>query len=91
MRGDEAVRMKFLGHVRLSFWLSALGVVVLYVFFAALATIPPARVAEVTAVMALLAALITLRCLRVRSELADPGGDPRIRRALNRQRERRGF
>lgn len=83
--------MEFIGHVRLSFWLSALGVVVLYVFFVALATIPPAEVAGTTAVMALLAALIAIRCIRVRSELADPGGDPRIRRALNHQRERRGF
>ena len=83
--------MDVLGHARLSFWLSALGVVTLYVFFLALATIPPSQVAEVTAVMALLTALIAIRCIRVRSELADPGGDPRIRRALNHQRERRGF
>jgi hypothetical protein len=29
--------------------------------------------------------------MRLNHELADPGGDPRVRRALNRQRERRGF
>jgi hypothetical protein len=42
-------------------------------------------------VMVILAALVTIRSLRLASELADRGGDPRIRRALNKQRERRGF
>lgn len=83
--------MRLFAHLRLSFWLCALGAIVLYVFFVAVATISPAQVAGVTAVMALLAALLTIRNIRVNSELADPGGDPRVRRALNRQRERRGF
>lgn len=83
--------MQFLGHLRLSFWLVTLGAVVLYVFFVFLASIPPAEVLGLTAVIAVLTALITVHNLRVRTELADPGGDPRVRRSLNRQRERRGF
>jgi hypothetical protein len=83
--------MRWIGRLRLSFWLVALGVVVLYAFFVALATISPVRVAGVTAVIMLLAATLTLRGIRLARELADPGGDPRVRRALNRQRERRGF
>lgn len=83
--------MRLLGHVRLSFWLCALGAIVLYAFFVALAHISPVRVGEASAVVAALTTMVTIRSLRLNSELADPGGDPRIRRALNRQRERRGF
>jgi hypothetical protein len=79
------------GPIRLSFWLLALGAVVLYVFFIALAAIPPREVAGLSIAMAALAALVMIHNLRVESELADPGGDPRRRRSLNRQRERRGF
>lgn len=83
--------MNLLGNMRLSFWLFALGAIVLYVFFVSLATIPPTQVAGVTVVIALLTALVAIHNVRVNSELADPGGDPRLRRSLNRQRERRGF
>jgi hypothetical protein len=83
--------MRWIGRLRLSFWVVALGAIVLYAFFVALATISPVRVAGVTAVIALLAVTLTVRCIRLAGELADPGGDPRVRRALNRQRERRGF
>lgn len=83
--------MQLLGHVKLSFWLLTLGAVVLYVFFVFLAAIPLGQVLGLTAIIAVLAALVTVHNLRVRTELADPGGDPRVRRSLNRQRERRGF
>ena len=83
--------MELFGHLRLSLWLCALGAVVLYVFFLTVATVSPAQMAGVTVVMAVLAALLTIRTLRLDSELADPGGDPHVRRACNRQRERRGF
>lgn len=83
--------MRIIGGLRLSFWLCALGAVCLYVFFVALAGIPPAEVAGTTAVAAVLTAMLAVRSIRVTSELADPGGDPRLRRELNRQRERRGF
>lgn len=82
---------ELLGRLRLSLWLLALGTVVLYVFFVTLATIPPAKVAALTVVTIILAGLVLIRNLRIASELADRGGDPRIRRALNKQRERRGF
>jgi hypothetical protein len=87
----RGLEMRLLGQLQLSFWLCAIGVVVLYVFFVTVATIPPGQVAGWTAVAAVLAALVAIHNLRVESELADPGGDPRLRRSLNRQRERRGF
>ena len=83
--------VQLLGSLRLSLWLCAVWAIVLYVFFVTLATISPAEVAGLTVVMAILAVLVTVRSLRLASELADRGGDPRIRRALNKQRERRGF
>jgi hypothetical protein len=83
--------MQLLGRLRLSLWLLALWAIVLYAFFVTLATIPPAKVAGLTVVTTILAALVLIRNLRVASELADRGGDPRVRRALNKQRERRGF
>jgi hypothetical protein len=83
--------VQLLGSLRLSLWLCAVWAIVLYVFFVTLATIPPAEVGGLTIVMVILAALVTIRSLRLASELADRGGDPRIRRELNKQRERRGF
>ena len=82
---------QLLGRLRLSLWLLAVWVVVLYAFFVTVATIPPAKVAGLTVVTAILALLVLIRNLRVASEVADRGGDPRVRRALNKQRERRGF
>jgi hypothetical protein len=83
--------MQLLGRLRLSLWLLAVWVVVLYAFFVTVATIPPAKVGGLTVVTTVLAALVMIRNLRIANELADRGGDPRVRRALNKQRERRGF
>jgi hypothetical protein len=74
-----------------SFWLCALGAVVLYGFFVVVASVPPAQVAGLSAAMAAIAAAVTVRNLRIGSELADPGGNPHLRRARNKLRERRGF
>ena len=83
--------MGVLRSLRLSFWIAVTGMVVLYGFFIILATVSPGQVAAVTAVVVGLAALVTVRNLRLASELADRGGDPHLRRDLNRTRERRGF
>ena len=83
--------MGLFGNLRLSLWMTALGAVVIYVFFVTLATVPPGQVAGFSAFAGLLVALLAIRSVRVSNELADPGGDPRVRRALNHQRERRGF
>ena len=83
--------MGVIGHLRLSFWVVAIGTVVLYGFFVVVATISPGQIAAVTAVVGGLAALFTFRNLRVAAQLADRGGDPQLRRSLNRIRERRGF
>jgi NhaP-type Na+/H+ or K+/H+ antiporter len=83
--------MGVIRRLRLSFWVGVIGAVVLYVFFVVLAAIPPGQVAAVSLVVVALAAIFTVRSLRLASELADRGGDPQLRRSLNRIRERRGF
>lgn len=83
--------MGVIGRLRLSFWIVVIGTVVLYGFFVVLATIPPGQVAAVTMVVGGLAAIFTLRNVRAAAELAHRGGDPQLRRAVNRIRERRGF
>jgi hypothetical protein len=83
--------MGVMRRVHLSFWIVVIGTVVLYGFFVVLATIPPGQVVAVTVVVGALAAIFTLRNVRVAAQLADRRGDPQLRRARNRTRERRGF
>ena len=78
-------------HLRLSFWIGVIGAVVLYAFFVVLADVPPGEVATVTTVVAALTAIFIFRNVRLASQLADRGGNPHLRRAVNRMRERRGF
>jgi len=68
-----------------------IGVIVMYVFFVIVASIPPAQVAAVTIVVGVLTVLFLIRSMRLASELADRGGNPALRREVNRARERRGF
>jgi hypothetical protein len=83
--------MRILGRLAVPLWLGAIGVIVIYVFFVTLANVSPGQVAGVTIVIAGLAILFTIRSIRVASELSDRGGNPALRRARNRARERRGF
>jgi hypothetical protein len=83
--------MGVIARLRLSFWVAVIGTVVLYGFFVVVATVPPGEVAAVTVVVGALAAIFTLRNVRVAAQLAHRGGDPQLRRARNRTRERRGF
>ena len=85
------VQMRVLGRIAVPLWLGVIGVIVMYVFFVTIASVPPAQVAGVTIVIAGLAILFAIRSIRVASELADRGGNPALRRARNRARERRGF
>jgi hypothetical protein len=64
---------------------------VMYAFFVTVASVPPAQVARVTIAIVGLTVLFLIRSIRVASELADRGGNPALRRARNRARERRGF
>jgi hypothetical protein len=89
--GREAFAVSVLGYLRLSFWCCVAGTIVLYVFFVTVASIPLAEIAAVTGVVALLTAMFTIRNVRLNGELADRGGNPQLRRSINRQRERRGF
>jgi hypothetical protein len=83
--------MRILGRIAVPVWLVVLGAIVMYVFFVIVASVPPAQVAAVTVVVAVLALLFLIRSVRLSSELSHRGGNPAIRRSLNRQRERRGF
>jgi hypothetical protein len=83
--------MRVLGRLALPIWLVVLGAIVMYVFFVIVAGVPPAQVAVVTIVVGVLALLFLIRSVRVASELSDRGGNPALRRELNRARERRGF
>lgn len=69
----------------------ATGGVVLYLFFTTLGTVSPLEIVGVSAVVAFVAALLLVRALRLDHELGNPGGDPELREARNRARERRGF
>jgi hypothetical protein len=71
--------------------LFATGAVVLFCAFSMLASISPADAAVASIVIAALAALLSVRALRLDYELRSQGGDPELRTAYNRQRERRGF
>jgi cobalamin biosynthesis protein CobD/CbiB len=83
--------MGVIGHLRLSFWVVVVGSIVLYSFFVVLATIPLDQVVALTIGIVALAAVFTIRNVRLAAELADRGGNPQLRRSLNRIRERRGF
>jgi hypothetical protein len=83
--------MRILGRLAVPMWLCAIGVIVMYAFFVTLADVSPGQVAGVTIVIAGLAILFVIRSIRVASELSNRGGNPALRRARNRARERRGF
>jgi len=80
-----------MGRLAVPLWLVVIGVIVMYAFFVIVASVSPGRVAVVTAVIAALAVLFAIRSIRIASELSDRGGNPALRRARNRARERRGF
>jgi hypothetical protein len=83
--------MKILGRLAVPIWLGVIGVIVMYAFFVTLSDVSPGQIAGVTIVIAALAILFCIRSIRVASELSDRGGNPALRRARNRARERRGF
>lgn len=74
-----------------SVWVIVAGTIVLYVFFVTLAQLSPTEVSGVSTVVAALVLAFTVRNLRIAGEIADPAGDPQLRRDRNRMRERRGF
>jgi hypothetical protein len=80
-----------MGHLVSVGCMLATGAVVLYLFFTTLATISPLEVAGVSGIIAAAGTLLLVRALRIDVELADPAGDPELREARNRARERRGF
>lgn len=67
-----------------------IGVVVMFVFFAALGGVSPSEVAGLTILVGLLALLLLVRTLVVRHELGARGSQATLR-SVNALRERRGF
>lgn len=67
-----------------------IGVVAMFVFFAALGGISPGEVVGLTVVVGALALLIVARSLVVRHELGARGSQATLR-SVNALRERRGF
>jgi tetrahydromethanopterin S-methyltransferase subunit E len=67
-----------------------LGLVVMFVFFAALAGVSPSEVVWPTIVVGVLALLMLVRSLLVRHELGARGSQTTLR-SVNALRERRGF
>jgi hypothetical protein len=67
------------------------GAVALYVSFSVLAEVSPAEAAGTTAIAAGAGMYLALRALRLDYEIRSRAGDPGLRHARNRQRERRGF
>jgi uncharacterized membrane protein len=72
------------------FWTAAIGVVVLYFFFAVLGAFDPGEVWALTVLIGVLIVLIALHFAHMRREL-DQEGPNSARRQLNAWRERRGF
>jgi hypothetical protein len=83
--------VSWLKGIRISFWVIAAGAIALYVFFFSLALTSPLETGAAGIVVVALAVLLTLRNVRHGGELADPGGNPALRREHSRTRERRGF
>lgn len=72
------------------FWTAALGVVVLYFFYAVLGAFDPGEVWGLTVAVAVLIVLLAIHYVQLRREL-DAEGPNSARRQLNAWRERRGF
>jgi cytochrome c biogenesis protein CcdA len=72
------------------FWAFALGVIALFLFFAALEAFSPAETLWLTIVVGVLAVLCLVHFMRIRHALGEHRND-QSRRALNAFRERRGF
>jgi hypothetical protein len=67
-----------------------IGVVVMFVFFAALGGVSPGEVVGLTAIVGVLALLLVVRFVVVRHELGARGSHATLR-SVNALRERRGF
>lgn len=82
--------MRTFGMIGSTLMVLAIGLVALFVFFAALGAFSPAETIAVSAVAAVLAAAFAVHMHRVHHALTDHGGTE-LHRALNTLRERRGF
>jgi tetrahydromethanopterin S-methyltransferase subunit C len=82
--------MKSLGNIGTTLMVLAAGLVVLFLFFAALGAFSPTETIVASIVAAVLAAVFAIHMYRVHHALEDGGGSD-LHRTLNLQRERRGF
>ena len=81
--------MKSLGNIGTTLMVLAAGLVVLFLFFAALGAFSPTETIVASIVAAVLAVAFAIHMYRVHHALEDGGSD--LHRTLNLQRERRGF
>jgi steroid 5-alpha reductase family enzyme len=81
--------VKSLSNVTGTLMVLGAGLVVLFLFFAALGAFSPTETIVVSALAAVFAVAFAIHMYRVHRALEDGGSD--VHRALNLQRERRGF
>ncbi|HKG36549.1 MAG TPA: hypothetical protein VKA89_08940 [Solirubrobacterales bacterium] len=77
------------GRVSRAFWAACLGVIVLFVFFAAIGGFSPGDVAWLTGLVVVLGIAFAIHAFRLRRQLA--AGEPGLSKAQQEMRERRGF
>ena len=82
--------MKSLENIGKTLMVLAVGLVVLFLFFAALGAFSPTETIVASIVAAVLAVVVAIHMYRVHHALEDGGGSD-LHRTLNLQRERRGF
>ena len=78
----------FFERLNRAFWAGCLGIIVLFVFFAAIGGFSPADVIWLSALVFAMAIAFAFHAYRVRRQMAGPGG---LSREQQRMRERRGF
>jgi membrane protein implicated in regulation of membrane protease activity len=77
------------GQISGVFWAACLGVIALFVFFAAIGGFSPGDVIWLTVLVCVLAVAFAIHAYRVRRQIAS--GDAGLSKAQQRMRERRGF
>jgi hypothetical protein len=78
----------FFERINRAFWAACLGLIVLFVFFAAIGGFSPADAIWLTALVCVTAIAFAFHAYRVRRQMAGHGG---LSREQQRMRERRGF
>jgi membrane protein implicated in regulation of membrane protease activity len=81
--------IEILGRINRAFWATCLGVIVLFVFFAAIGGFSPADVAWLTALVVVMTVAFAIHAYRLRRQILTARGG--LSKEQQRMRERRGF